>query len=236
MKYLQPCAGFSIPEVVMAMCVGAIAITGGMALNQQQLRLVKSSRESNGASLALEERIEQLRIATWRQMTDAGYLQNNYFTTQPKSANALGTLTERIRVTAFPDETVCTGILMEREPSGRVTVLLSGSGLAEQRLAKVTVQNTWRGNGRVRTRELATIISNGGISRMNLPAMGTSGVTPASAGGTSTTTPSLPTPAPTSTATPIPIATPTPVPTSPGNNGNGNGKGRGNVGGKTGTN
>jgi type II secretory pathway component PulJ len=230
LRWLKPRAliGFSIPEVIIALSIGAMAVAGGMALNQQQLRLVKSSRESNGASLALEERIEQLRIATWRQITDAEYLRTNYFGSRPRSANSLGNLSERISVTPFPDESASTGILLERAPSGQVTVLLSGSGLSDQRLAKVAVQVTWHGkDSRVRTRELATVISNAGISRMNLPAMGTNSMP---GGGTTPTSPiTSPTPAP--AATPSPGATPQPI-----HDDNGNGKGRGNVGGKSGKN
>jgi Tfp pilus assembly protein PilV len=218
-------AGFSVVEATIALCIGSLAVGGGMALNQQQLRLVKSSRESNGASQALEERVEQLRIATWRQITDVEYLKSAYFGTKPKSATALGELNERISVTAFPDAQACTGILIEKEPSGQIRTLLSGSGLSEQRLAKVTVTTVWRGkDSRTRTRELATVISNGGISRMNLPGMGT--------GGDSTTT-TTPTPTPPS-STPAPGATPDPGPTPEPTNGNGNG--RGNVGGKSGKN
>ena len=127
-------------------------------------------------------------------------------------------------MSAWPDESAATPILIEKTVKTDPVVLLSGANLSTQRLAKIDVRITWTGKAfRTRTRELTTMISNGGVSRMNHPAMGT-------AGDTATSTPA---PTPNPTATPAPTATPTPTPTNNGN-GNGNGNGRGNVAGKPG--
>jgi hypothetical protein len=49
----------------------------------------------------------------------------------------------------------------------------TGEGITSERLLKVVVQIKWTGSGKIaHVRELATIISNGGVSRVNLPAMG----------------------------------------------------------------
>jgi hypothetical protein len=185
-------SGFSLAEAVISLAVGTLAVTGGMTLNQEQLRLVKSSRESNAASLSMEERIEQLRIATWRQLTDSGYVMNTYFSVRPQSIGALSNASETLKVTAFPDATACDEMIIERKDRSNPVILKSGSGLDAQRLAKVSVQIRWTSkDGRSRLRELATIISNAGISRMNLPAMGTSATTgdaPAQTSGSSSST------------------------------------------------
>jgi Tfp pilus assembly protein PilV len=211
-------AGFSLPEAVVALGIGTMAVAGGMALNQQELRIVKSVRESAAASSVLEERVEQLRIATWRQITDVAYLRDSLFPTIPKSAFAMPGLTEKVTVTAFPNAAACTGILIEKPANAAVVVRSSGTGLDQQRLAKVAVQVTWLGkDGRQRTRELATVISNAGISRTNLAALGASGEATGSI-TTTTTTSSTTTTATTSTDT---------TTTS-------SGSGRGNVGGQPG--
>lgn len=222
--------GFSIPEAVFAIGIGALAVAGGMVVNQEQLRMVKSTQQTSGASHLLEERVEQLRIANWKQITDAAYLTNTYFKVASKSAKPLGSFVEHITITAFPNADVCTPLELERTEDGTTRVTTGGAGLSEQKLAKVSVGVSWVGSGgRTRVRELATIISNAGISRMNLPAMG------AGIAGTAETATTVPTDTTTTTTTPTTGGTTTTTPTDTNNgNGNGNGNGRGNVAGKPG--
>lgn len=231
--------GFSSAEALISLCIGAVAVAGGLTMNSHELKLVKATREAGSASGVLEERVEQLRTANWRQLTSPRYLADSYFATLPKSAASLSRYTERITISAWPDEDAVEPIVIEKKPKAVAGVVQPGGDLADQRLAKVDVHITWLGKDRrVRTRELSTMISNGGISRVNLPALGTAGP----AGDTAT-----PTPTPTATSTPAPTATPDPdatpaptpdpTPTSSGNgngNDNDNGNGRGNVSGKSG--
>jgi hypothetical protein len=229
-------AGFSIPEAVIAIGIGALAVAGGMAINQEQLRMVKSTRESNGASLALEERVEQLRLASWRQITNSDYLKATYFSGKPKSSKPLAGMTEHVTITAFPNAAACTPLEVERNPDGSTRILQSGSGLSDQRLAKVDVGLTWTGkDGRRRTRELATVISNAGISRMNLPALGAGFAgTATSTPATTDTTSSTGTSGTADTGTTDTTGSTTTTTTTGNGNDNGNGNGRGNVSGKPG--
>jgi hypothetical protein len=228
-------AGFSLAEAVVALGIGTIAIAGGMSLNSHQLRLVKSVRESNAASHALEERIEQLRIANWKQMTDPSFVTAHYFSSKPKSAHVLSGSTERLTVTAFPDESACTPLSIERDATGAIKVLSGGDGLDTQRLARVNVRVAWPStDNKVRVRELASIISNAGINAKSLPAMGTDSGATSTTEGTTTQTESgggTVTPTGTGTGTTAPGVTTT---TTTTNNGNGNGNGQGNVAGKPG--
>ena len=186
--------------------------------NSSALKLVGTTRESNAASLSMEERVEQLRIANWRQITDSVYLRDTYFATVPKSIAPLNGYTERVVISAWPDPAVCGQLVVEKAKGATATVLSTGTGLSDQRLAKLDVRVSWTGaQGRIRTRDLTTIISNGGISRMNLPAMGAAA---GSAADTTTTTSSTTTSSSTTTTTDTTSTTTT--------------DGRGNVGGKTG--
>lgn len=207
-------------------------------LNMSNLRTVKSARQSNAATLCLQERAEQLRLADWRKITSAAYLRDTLLANSTKSAVPLTEISEKITVSAFPDQAVAQQLVVVRNTNGNRAVLLSGDGLAAQRLAKVDLQVSWQGtDGRIRTRATTTLMANGGISRMNLPAFGAAAGAPPS---DSSSSPPPSTPNPSSTPDPSnPIATPTPTPTptptaTPGNNGNGNG--RGNVAGKSGKN
>ena len=168
-------AGFSIVETVIALGVGGLALSGSMVINSQQLRMVKSTRDSSAASHSMQERVEQLRIANWVDITDPLYLSDTLFATNPKSVAPLDSYRERITVQAWPDPAVCEPLVVEKTNKAAPRIVLSGTGLADERLAKVDVRIEWVASGRTRVRELTTIISNGGISRMNLPAMGALG-------------------------------------------------------------
>src|SRR4051812_22385481 len=94
---------FTIPEAIVAISVIMLALGAVMQLNGQQLKMVKSARQSNAATLSLGERIEQLRIANWRQITDATYLRDTYFATQPRSMAPLDQTVEKITISGYPD-------------------------------------------------------------------------------------------------------------------------------------
>lgn len=220
-------AGFTLAETLIATAVALLGMAGAMSLNQGHLRLVKSARQSNAATLCLQERVEQMRLADWRKITDAGYLKDTLLAAPARSAAPLDQLWETITITAYPDPAAAKKLIIERRVNGERVTMLSGDGLSSERLAEVEFQIGWLGpDRRPRIRASTTMISNGGISRMNLPGMGSVGGAP----------PASSTPAPSATpppsATPAPSATPSPTPTP--DPGNGNGNGRGNVGGKSG--
>jgi type II secretory pathway pseudopilin PulG len=169
-------AAFGLPETIIAMAIAALAMSGAMAINSHQLRLVKSTREASAASHALQERIEQVRTATWKQITDPIYVSQTLFSSLPRSIAPLDGYRETITITPWP-ETSALGpsplLCVEKTPKQSAQIISAGSGIGNARLVKVDIQIKWGGNGnRERSRELTTILSNGGISRMNLPAMG----------------------------------------------------------------
>jgi len=222
---------FTLMESIVAVGVSLATLGAVLLLNAQQLRLVISARESNAASLALQDRIERMRTLTWKNLTDANYVRDRFLTSPPPSAQQLTKYTERIMVSAWPNPAASNKILVESTTGASGVILLSGQGLTDQRQAKVDMSITWLGKDRrPRERMFTTVISNSGVNKTSLPAFG--GPT----GNYPSATPP-PTGTPDPNATPVPVATPTPIPTAtptpaPGNNGNGNG--RGNAGGKSG--
>ncbi|EDY18760.1 hypothetical protein CfE428DRAFT_3797 [Chthoniobacter flavus Ellin428] len=218
-------AGFTLVETLVSTAVALSGLAAAVLLNTAHLRLVKSGRQSNAATLSLQERVEEMRLGDWRKITNPDYLSNTLLAAPPRSAAPLDAISERVTITAYPDASAAQQLIVERETDGQRVTLLSGSGLESQRLAQVEFRVSWSGSdGRRRLRATTTMISNGGISRMNLPGFGTAGGAP----------PSSPTPAPSgsgsSTSSSTATATPTPTPTPASNNGNG----RGNVAGKSG--
>lgn len=206
---LRNTAGFMLSESLCALAISMVSLCSVMVANSHSLKLVKSTRDSSAATLCLQERVEQLRIANWQQITRAEYLQNSYFATVPRSIAPLeGSYTETITVSAYPDRTAASPLVVQKSNRKAAVVVFNGAGLAEQRLARIDVDISWKGKeGRQRLRQMSTIINNGGISRMNLPAMGPAGggaqsstTTSTTAPSTTTTTGTQSTPAATSTA------------------------------------
>jgi type II secretory pathway pseudopilin PulG len=229
-------AGFTLVESVVALGIAGASLAAVMMVNSQQLRLVKSTRETNAASLCLEDRIEQLRIVSnWDELTSKSYLRDTFFSTVLKSGTPLGPYTESITVKAYLPEDTCTPLVVEKSKGKDAKVVSDGTGLDSLRLAEVDLQLRWPAEGRVRTRQYATVISNTGVSRFNLPAQGSAAGLPAM--GSADQLPAAPAPVVTPTPTPTPVITPPVVVTPPvtGNgNGNGNSNPTGNVGGKSG--
>ena len=227
--------GFTLVEVMMATSVSLVGFLAVTFLNMSNLRTVKSARQSNAATLCLQERAEQLRLADWRKITSSTYLRDTLLANSTKSAEPLSEISETITVSAFPDETAAQSLVVRRNTNGTRVVLLSGDGIAAQRLAKVDLQVSWAGSdGRIRTRATTTLMANGGISRMNLPAFGAAAGAPPSTSPTSTPT-STPVDSG-SSSTPSPTTTPTPTPTPTATPASGKHLGRGNVAGKSGKN
>jgi len=181
-------AAFTIAEAIVSVAVAMIGMAAVMGLNAAHLRLVESARQSSSATFALQSRVEQMRLADWRKLTDVTYVKDTLLAKTPQSAASLGKMTESLTVSAYPDASACTPLIVERKQNGDRNTVSNGEGLSNQRLAKVELLITWTGsNGKERTRATNTMICNGGISRMNLPAFGGSvtGSTSGSGGSTS---------------------------------------------------
>jgi prepilin-type N-terminal cleavage/methylation domain-containing protein len=220
------CGGFTLIECMAALMVSVLGIGALMSLNSHNFRMLRSTRESSAATLILQERAEQMRIATWRQVTDANYIRTTFFANDPKSAAPLDRLIEQVSVSKYPPASGESSLTVGKQAGQAAAVISTGPDFTSQQIARVDLQVQWTGrDSRVRTRQSSILVSNGGISRMNLPAFG------ATATGISAPSPT-PTPAPVTgspTPTPTPVVSPTPTPTPSGTN-----NGRGNVGGRPG--
>ena len=223
--------GFTLAEIIITACIALAGIGAAMTLNTAHLRLVKSSRQSNAATLALQERVEQMRLGDWRKITDAAYLKDVLLANSTKSAAPLDGMVERVTVSAYPDPSVAGRMVVERGANGQCSVVEAGEGLTTQRLAQVELQVIWSGTDkRPRMRATTTVISNGGISRMNLPGMGIAGNTFPNDVFDPEDPSSDPEPDSGSDPDPDPDPETEPEPETE----HGKGKGRGNVGGKPG--
>lgn len=217
-------------ECTIAVAISLLTLGAALQINAQQLKLVKSTRESNASSFLLQDRVEQFRILSWQKLTDATYLRDTFIATRPPSSALLPNISEQVKLTPWPDESAGKPILVEYATGSSPRILLTGldasnesQNLNKQRLAKVDMVVTWTGkDNRQRSRSYSSIISNSGVNRTNLPAFGG----PANSGNWENFG-DVPTGTPAPGSTGSTGSTPTPKP--------GKGKGRGDAGGTSGS-
>ncbi len=204
----------TLVECLATLAVFGIGIGSLMAFNTNQLRCVRSTHEVTAGSLSMQERVEQMRIANWRQLTDANYIRDTFFAARPGCADPISSLQEELSVTSYPDATAVPPLKVRRLANGQVEVVSHSDDLDLQRSAKAVLDISWTGqDGRNRKLQSVAVLSNGGINRLTLPAFGQA------ASGTVQPT-ATPASWVTSTATPAPAPTPVPPGNSANNRGN----------------
>lgn len=232
--------GTTVVEAVVCVAVIGIALGALMTLNSSQLRLVKVGRETNSASLVVQERVEKLRTIAWPDLVDSNKMKTSFLDVDAKAAPILEGITEKVVISSFPTSTSTTPMELQKSYGAAATVTNAGSGLLDEKLVRVDLTLGWKGaDGQNHTRAVSTLLAKSGVNRNDVPAMG-----PVSGGPFEAFTPPPTTTEPTTPTTGTGVPAPEPVVTPPtngngngnGNNGNGNGigNGNGNVNGKPG--
>ena len=151
---------FSLVETLIAIGISIIALTGFYGSSAQAMRILRTGRQVVSASQISQERIETIRTSTrWSSITTPQGLSALVANATASAAN-FPAVTETFTLVAYP--TAGTPIVVTRSASGTITS--SGSTLSAQSCVKLTVQTSWSGNGgTTRTRQLATILTRGGL-------------------------------------------------------------------------
>ena len=158
--------GFTLVETTLAIAMLAIFIAMLMVMNSNILGLLRNSKDNVAASQALQERVEQMRIANWLQITDATYLSGTLFSTPSESAGVLPSAVEKITVSAYPPKTGSVAARVVRS-NGSAQIITSNDALKEERMVRVDLELTWTGfpKNRPRLRATTAIIAKGGITK-----------------------------------------------------------------------
>ena len=160
--------GVSLVEVTVAVAMAALFISTLILMGSNLLSLLRTAKDDVSASQALQERVEEMRIANWAQITDASYLANTLLSTASDSTGGLANPVETITVTAYrttgAEPTVLARVIRQ---NGAATVAKSNSALKDERMVRVDVDLSWKGYPRNRQRERATtaLIAQGGITK-----------------------------------------------------------------------
>ena len=144
----------------------ALGLSGIFVANSRVLTQLRSIRQTSFATQALQERADQIRRATWDQLTSSTYLLNSVLDTPSVAGAGLPNLVEEIDIGAYPPPPG-SRIKVRRLADGSLSIVSVSPNLATQTKAvSVFVRLTWKGaGGATRQRECATIVSKGGITK-----------------------------------------------------------------------
>ena len=169
--------GFTVVEASVAGAIIILFLTSLFALNSTVMRLLGSSAETASASQELQQRVEQVRLANWNQITDPTWVQT-YLLGQATDASVnLPNLQETLVVTTYvsPSSSAATAasaangatFKVMRSATGAVTMPSSynPSALVNQEMVQVDLTISWPGWNRQRNRALTTLVSRWGISK-----------------------------------------------------------------------
>jgi len=166
MKRKSGSAAFTLIEVTVAIAMVGTFVSFLLATNSNVLGLLRTAKDNVSASQALQERVEQMRIANWVQITDAAYLKNTLFAANTNSTGALSTPVETITVSAHPARAGFATAQIVRQ-NNVTTIVSTNAALKDERMVRVDVKLVWKGFPRNRQRVRATtaLVAQGGITK-----------------------------------------------------------------------
>ena len=158
-------AGFTFPELCVAIAVTALFGAAIFGTNSRLLLALKTQKESTAATMVLQQRMESLRACSFTQVATDSYLRNNIFNTPTGSEGPLGGLNEQVAVGVYGNPSV-TPIVLLRNPQNPTTPqeLSTNNNLTAYNLLQVDLLLQWTSsNGRTRTRQLSAVFGKGNI-------------------------------------------------------------------------
>ena len=152
-------------ESLVAAAIMALFLSTLFALNSSSMQTIRMGREAACASQVLQQRIEQLRIANWHQVTDAAWLQTNLLNAAAPGSGILHTPTETLTLIPYGSATVGNTQLLRS--NNVVTVVNQNAALLAESAVKVvwTVAYIGPPGNRSYTRQVVSILAKGGVAK-----------------------------------------------------------------------
>lgn len=163
-------------EAGVAGAVVTVFLASLFALNSSMMHLLRAAAEAANASQDLQQRVEQIRLANWNQVTDPAWVQSGLFNNKTDASVNLPGLMETLTVTPFtsPASTPMAGpvpppFTVTRNADGTITVSPAGyasaDALGHQEMVRLDLSVNWPSIYRSRSRSLTTLVSRWGISK-----------------------------------------------------------------------
>ena len=154
---------FTFLEVLIGMTILVWFLASLYVAGFRVTQLLEAQREVVAASQLIQERTEQFRSTSYSQLTNAAYVQASVLNTPTNSEAVLHSLVEVLTVSAYPPAS-STPIQVTRQQDV-ATGNSTNSALATVAAVRLDYQLSWLSQrGTTRTRQISTIVANGGIN------------------------------------------------------------------------
>lgn len=164
-------AGFTLLEVVVATAILAIGFLGLFATVLSAGKMASAAEEDGLVASGLEQRIDELRLLDWPELTDGTGITAKVWTARPAALAGLTVSQETLAISPSDVAGAQTLNATWNAMSNPTTSFTTGSALSEASAVKAVATLTWTGrrSQRAQTRSLVTVISRGGLSKSVRP-------------------------------------------------------------------
>jgi hypothetical protein len=152
-------SGTTLVEILIATVLLASFFASLFEANALCLRFISASKQGIAGIAAVQDRMEVLRNSDFTSLTTTSYVQG-LLGSPANASEYIPSMTETVKLAAYPAANGTTQIT--RHTDGSVTVDSTAASLGTS-LVKVDVSESWTTvfNGRSRTEQSSTVISNG---------------------------------------------------------------------------
>ncbi len=159
--------GFTLVEVIAAVAVVAIGFLGLFAIVLQAGKLVSAAEEEALVASGLDQRVDQLRLLEWPELTDGAGIIAKVWTARPEALAGVTVSQETLTLSPCDTPDIQTLQAVWNGTSSPTTTFSGGTPLSGASAVKVVASLTWTGRRSMRpqSRNLITVISRGGISK-----------------------------------------------------------------------
>jgi hypothetical protein len=154
-------------EVGVAVAIVAIGFLGLFATVLRAGKLVSAAEEESLVESGLEERVDQLRLLEWQELTGATGILAKVWTARPEALAGITVSQETLTISPWEAPGTQTLQATWNGTSTPTTTFSGGTPLSEAKAVKIVASMTWTGrrSAQSQTRKLITVISRGGISK-----------------------------------------------------------------------
>jgi hypothetical protein len=155
--------GFTLMETAATVGFVGVFIAVLITVSSNVLNLVRTAKDNISASQTLQQRVEDVRLATWGQIWNPTLMAAEIMGIATPSSAGLSEPIETVVVSPYPAKTGFTPAQLVRQ-NGVTTVVSSNPALKTERLLRVDFMLTWKGfpKKRDRARTASILVANRG--------------------------------------------------------------------------
>lgn len=149
--------GFTLLETVTAVGMVGMFIAILIVVSSNVLGMLRTSKDNISASQTLQQRAEEIRMANWKQVTNAQWIATNILVDPTRSTEGLAETVETVVISPHPAKAGFTPGKIVRQ-NGAAAVVSSNPNLEFEHLIRVDLTLTWKGHPHKRNRARASSI------------------------------------------------------------------------------